>query len=258
MCGRFTLAASPEDIARLFDLASIESFPPRYNIAPTQPILLVLGGREARPETALDGRHAMLARWGLIPSWLRDTRGFPLLFNARSETVATKNAFRAALRHRRCLVPASGFYEWRKEGRKSRPYLVKPVSGRPFAFAGLMETAHGADGGEVDTATILTTAASADLAAIHERMPLVVEEGDYERWLDCRTFEPREVGDLLSPRRAGFFEAVEIDDRVNKAAYTAPDLQAPSRPAGEASSPGARRPGTVARAPSAQGSLFDD
>ncbi|MBC8129263.1 MAG: SOS response-associated peptidase, partial [Rhizobiaceae bacterium] len=138
MCGRFTLTATPREVADLLSLAEIEDFPPRYNIAPTQPILVILGGTELRPDANRSGREARLVRWGFVPGWVKDLKTFPLLFNARSETAAGKNAFKAAMKYRRCLVPASGFYEWRRDaaGKTGQAFFVRPRSGRPLAFAG--------------------------------------------------------------------------------------------------------------------------
>ncbi|WP_256477782.1 SOS response-associated peptidase [Aurantimonas marianensis] len=228
MCGRFTLTASPETMAEMLALAEIEPFPPRYNIAPTQPILLVIGGQADRPEANSPDRTAVLARWGFIPSWVKEWRSFPLLFNARAETAAEKNSFRAAMRHRRCLIPASGFYEWRRrEKAKSEAYFLRPGDGLPFCFAGVMETWLGADGSEVDTAAILTTAANRRIAPIHERMPVVVNPSDHARWLNCRENDPASIADVLNAANDDFFDPVRVTDRVNAVANTDPDIQRP-------------------------------
>lgn len=232
MCGRFTLTASPEEVQALFGLLDLEAFPPRYNIAPTQPILLVVAGPPRERGSNLPDRNALLVRWGLIPSWAKNPRDLPLLINARSETAAEKNAFRAAMRHRRALVPASGFYEWKRDGKKSTPFFIRPKGGGLVAFAGLMETFAEPGGSEIDTGAILTTAANDDVAAIHDRMPVVIRPSDYARWLDCRTQEPRDVADLMRPAEPGFFEAIPISDKVNKVANTGPDIQAPAVEAG--------------------------
>ena len=227
MCGRFSLIHAPEDVERLFDLAGLEAFPPRYNIAPTQPVLVVTAG-SARPEGSnLPDREARLMRWGLIPSWVKDTRGFPLLINARSETAATKPAFRAAMRHRRALMPASGFYEWKRDpaSKQSQAYWVRPAGGAPVAFGALHETWIAADGSEIDTVAILTTDANPAFAAIHDRMPVTIAPADFDRWLDCRTREPRDVADLLVPPAEGFYEAVPVSDAVNKVANAGPGVQ---------------------------------
>lgn len=231
MCGRFALTATREEVEALFGIPDLEDFPPRYNIAPTQPVLLIMAGPRPGPGSNLPSRRALLARWGLIPSWLKDTTGFPLLFNARSETAAEKATFRAAMRHRRVLVPASGFYEWhRPKDRKAKgqAYWVRPREGGIVAFAGLMETWHAADGSEIDTLAILTTQANAEFSAIHERMPVTVEPENFEEWLDCTTREPRDVAHLMPPPRQGFYEAVPVSDLVNKVANTGPQVQKPA------------------------------
>lgn len=232
MCGRFTLTASPEEVQALFGLLDLGPFPPRYNIAPTQPILLVVAGPPREPGSNLPDRNALLVRWGLIPAWAKNPRDLPLLINARSETAAEKNAFRAAMRHRRALVPASGFYEWKRDGKRSVPFFIRPKGGGIVAFAGLMETWSEPGGSEIDTGAILTTAANADVVGIHDRMPVVIQPADYARWLDCRTQEPRDVADLMRPAEPGFFEAIPISDKVNKVANTGPDIQAPVVEAG--------------------------
>jgi len=251
MCGRFSLTASARDVQEAFALAGIEPFPPRYNIAPTQPVVIIArkpGEHEAganRPD-----RHAVLARWGLIPAWVKDPKGFPLLINARAETAATKASFRAAMRHRRVLVPTSGFYEWRsakgsgekgsgeersgkkrsgdkRSGQKAQAFWVRPRNGGVIAFAGLLEHYLGPDGSEIDTVALLTCAARGALAAIHDRAPVVIAPESYERWLDCRTFGPDDVASLLQPGDPDFFEAIAVSDLVNKVANTSAAIQEP-------------------------------
>ncbi|WP_224005235.1 SOS response-associated peptidase [Aureimonas sp. SA4125] len=233
MCSRFTLTASPAETAALLGLGCVEPFPPRYNIAPAQPILVCLGGAEDRPDAGRPGRTSLLVRWGLIPGWVKDLKGFPLLFNATAEMAAEKNAFRAALRYRRCLVPASGWYEWSRDGRgrKKQAFFMKPRTVGPIAFAGLMETWLSPDGSEIDTAAILTTAASAALAPVRDRMPVVLDPADFARWLDCRTYDADGVDDLLRPAPDRLIEAVPVSDRVNRIADTSPEIQAPLAPA---------------------------
>lgn len=228
MCGRFALTEKPEAVAETFGLAELEAFPPRYNIAPSQPILIVTDGEAPARGANETGRRALLARWGFVPGWVKDPREFPMLINARAETAAEKPSFRAAMRHRRVLVPASGFYEWRKaeaKGGKGEPFWLRPRSGGVIAFAGLMETWASPDGSEFDSAAIVTTAANAALKSIHDRMPVVIHPEDFARWLDCRTQEPRDVAGLMRPAPEDFFEAVPISDKVNRVANTGPDLQ---------------------------------
>ncbi len=225
MCGRFALAVTPEELAAHFAIIDdLADFPPRYNIAPTQPILLVIAAPLHEPGSNLPDRRAMLVRWGFIPGWAKDPKALPLMINARAETAIEKPAFRAAMRHRRALVPASGFFEWKRDGRKSQPFWVRPRGGGIVAFAALMETYAEPGGSEIDTAAILTTHAGYDTAFIHDRAPVVIAPQDYARWLDCRTQEPRDVADLLRPADDGFFETIPVSDRVNKVANIGPDL----------------------------------
>ncbi|PZM16998.1 SOS response-associated peptidase [Rhizobium tubonense] len=231
MCGRFALTVSPEEVRELLGLLELEDFPARYNIAPTQPILVVIAGEGQDRGSNLPDRRALLVRWGLTPSWVKDPKEFPLLINARAETAIGKASFRAAMRHRRVLVPASGFYEWhrpaKETGEKPQAYWVRPRGGGIIAFAGLMETWSSSDGSEVDTGAIMTTKANRSMSSIHERMPVVIKPEDFSRWLDCKTQEPREVADLLVPAEEDFFEMIAVSDRVNKVANMGPDLQEP-------------------------------
>jgi putative SOS response-associated peptidase YedK len=224
MCGRFTLTASPEEIAELLGLDDLDPFPPRYNIAPTQPILNI-----ARGPTG--DRCALLVRWGLVPAWVKDPSSFSLLINARSETAAEKPAFRNAMRHRRVLIPASGFFEWHRPADKKarrQPYYIRPRDGGVVTFGGLMETWHAPDGSEIDTGCILTTSANRSIAGIHDRMPVVILPEDHERWLDCLNQEPRHVADLMVPAAEDYFDAIAISDKVNKTANSGPDILEPT------------------------------
>ncbi|MCV3738495.1 SOS response-associated peptidase [Rhizobium sp. TRM96647] len=263
MCGRFALTEPTARLKEFLDVVDVEEFPERYNIAPTQPILVVIAGDRQEPGSNLPDRRALLVRWGFTPSWVKDPREFPLLINARAETAIGKASFRAAMRHRRILVPASGFYEWHRPPKgskeKSQAYWIRPRNGGIVAFAGLMETWSSADGSEVDTGAILTTAANRAIGGIHDRMPVVIEPQDFARWLDCKTQEPREVEDLLRPIDDAFFEAVPVSDRVNKVANVGPEIQEPVAPAlaGAAASPAERQQG-ARRKPGKAGSGNDD
>lgn len=225
MCGRFSLLGTPEEIEAWFDLMELEAFPPRYNIAPTQPILMVVSGETPPPGSNRPNRRALLVRWGFIPGWVKDTANYPLMINARSETVFEKASFKAAMRHRRALIPASGFYEWRRNGDKPQAYWVRPRDGGIVAFAGLYEPWANAEGSEMDTGAILTTNASENLRFIHDRMPVVIDQKDFARWLDCKTQEPRHVADLMKPAQAELFEAIPVSDKVNNFANTGPEIQ---------------------------------
>ncbi len=230
MCGRFSLSVMPEEVRDALGLFELDAFPARYNIAPTQPILVVIQSERREPGSNMPERRAMLVRWGLLPSWVKDPNDFPLLINARAETAIGKASFKAAMRHRRVLVPASGFYEWHRPEKgsdeKSQAYWIRPRNGGVIAFAGLMETWSSPDGSEVDTGAILTVGSNRSIARIHDRMPVVIAPEDYDRWLDCRSYEPREVTDLLAAPADDFFEAVPVSNLVNKVSNTGPAVQA--------------------------------
>ncbi|MFS8054612.1 MULTISPECIES: SOS response-associated peptidase [Rhizobium] len=229
MCGRFALTETEKKVRELLGYLEHEDFPARFNIAPTQPILVVVSGDRQERGSNLPDRRALLVRWGFTPAWVKDPKEFPLLINARAETAIGKASFRAAMRHRRILIPASGFYEWhrpsKESGEKSQAYWIRPRHGGVIAFAGLMETWSSADGSEVDTGAILTTSANRTMRPIHDRMPVVIKPEDFTRWLDCKTQEPREVLDLMVPVQEDFFEAIPVSDRVNKVANMGPELQ---------------------------------
>lgn len=220
MCSRYSLTSPPEAVRKLFGAERIEDFPPRYNIAPTQPVLMAAQTGETAPQIRL-------VRWGLIPSWVKDPREFATLINARSETAAEKPSFRAAMRHRRCLVPADGFYEWTGRPGSKQPHLIRVKSGKLFAFAGIYENWLGADGSEIETMAILTTAANSEMAAVHDRMPVILDKKDYERWLDCRSGKADFILDLLKPAADGTLDIVKVSPRLNNPRNEGPDLQQP-------------------------------
>lgn len=190
MCGRFMLTATPEEVRRLFAYVEQPNFPPRDDIRPTEPIGVVVWAEGAR--------RFRLVRWGFWPSWVKDPRDFSLLINARAETALDKPSFRGAMRHGRCLVPATGFVEWRRDGTKRTPFRVMPRAGGLVAFAGLTETWSAPDGSEVDTAAILTVDADATVGAIHDRMPAVVPPERFSAWLDPAT-DAKAAAKLLAP-----------------------------------------------------------
>lgn len=225
MCGRFALVEEPQEVEEAFGLDMVEAFPPRYNIAPTQPILVIAAGPRRDPGSNRPNRQAQLARWGFIPGWVKEPDKFPLLINARVETAATKASFKAAMRHRRILIPASGFYEWKGSGRKNaQAWWVRPEGGGIVAFGGLLETWMEPGGTEIDTAAILTCAANSQIAHIHARMPVVVRPEHYSRWLDCMDNEPRDIADIIQPVVSGFFETIPVSNLVNKVANVGPQL----------------------------------
>ncbi|MBT1155188.1 SOS response-associated peptidase [Aminobacter anthyllidis] len=235
MCGRIAVLASPDETSAFLGVGDLESFPPRYNVAPTQPILVVMSGPQRPPGSNLPDRMALLARWGLIPAWNKNPADMPLLFNARSESAIEKASFKTAMRHRRALIPVSGFYEWKKlPGNRRQAYWLKPRKGGLVALAGLMETWSEPGGSEMDTAAILTTGASADILHIHDRMPVVIQPEDFARWLDCRTQEPRDVAALMRPAQPDFFEQIPVSELVNKVANVGPEIQQRVEPLPEA------------------------
>lgn len=216
MCGRYTLISAPEAIRALFCYAEQPNFPARYNIAPAQPIAIV--------RLSEGQRQFALVRWGLLPSWVKDPRSFSLLINARGESVQDKPAFRAAMRRRRCLVPADGFYEWKRVGPGKQPYYIRRAGGGPLAFAGLWETWTGPNGEEMETAAIVTTAANRDLSALHDRMPVVVEPDAFDLWLDCENVDAKTAAALIAPAREGLLEVYPVAAAVNRTANDAPSL----------------------------------
>ena len=206
MCGRFVITSSPEALRQLFGYFERPNFPPRYNVAPTQPIPVVVND---------NGRHFRLMRWGLWPAWMKDPRKFTLLINARAETVKEKPAFKNAIRRRRCLIPADGYYEWHTTDGVKRPYFIHRRDGHPIGFAAVAENWLGPNGEEVETVAIVTAASSADLAALHPRVPVTIGPEDFEFWLDCRSDEAESVMPLMRGPDVGDFVWHEISTRVN-------------------------------------------
>lgn len=229
MCGRYAITSAPEAIRALFRYDERPNFPPRYNVAPTQPIPVV---------RLVDGKRTFaLMRWGLIPAWVKDPKRFSLVINARGESVLNKPAFRNAMRRRRCLIPADGFYEWReREGRK-QPFYIRHASGAPMAFAGLSETWTGPNGEELDTAAIVTTAANRTLSVIHDRMPVVLPPEAFDLWLDCGTVDAPTAAALIAPAADHLFTFYAISSAVNRVANDSPELIAPYTPPLEPQAP---------------------
>jgi len=210
MCGRFVITSPPAAVRQVFGYAEQPNFPPRYNIAPTQPIpVVILENGE---------RHFKLMRWGLVPAWVKDPRQFTLLINARSETVLDKPAFKNAIKRRRCLIPADGYYEWHSAGGRKRPHFIYRRDHQLFGLAGLAETWVGPNGEEVDTVAIVTAPASPDLAVLHHRVPVTIAAGDFTRWLDGLNHDAESAMALLVGPAEGEFGWHEISTRVNAAA----------------------------------------
>jgi putative SOS response-associated peptidase YedK len=224
MCGRFAITLPPEAVRGFFAYIEQPNFPPRYNIAPTQPIPIVT----AQAHSAGECRHFTLMRWGFLPGFVKDPKAFPLIINARAESILDKASFRAAVQRRRCLVIADGFYEWRRgPGRDKRPFLVHRANGEPMGFAGLYETWSYASGGEIDTACIITTSANRLMTQVHDRMPVIIPRPEHTRWLDNDGVDATEAMALARPAPEDALELVEIGPAVNKSANDGPELQTP-------------------------------
>jgi putative SOS response-associated peptidase YedK len=221
MCSRYSLTSPPEAVRAYFRYDNEAAFPPRYNIAPSQPVAIVRN-------TPAGGRELALVRWGLLPGWVKDPRAFKMLINARGETAADKPSFRAAMRHRRCLVPTDGFYEWTGETGAKRPHLVRPRSGAPMALAAIFEHWQGADGSEIETMAILTVAANRAMSALHERMPAIVAPEDFDVWLDCRPGTAEVVAGLLRPAPEGLLDIIEVSRKLNNPRNEGPEVQEPA------------------------------
>jgi putative SOS response-associated peptidase YedK len=219
MCGRFTLSSPIEAIqAELPELELPGDYRPRFNIAPTQLVLAV------RPSS--EGLVTAWLRWGLIPYWAGDPAMGNRFINARAETLARRPAFRDAFRRRRCWVLADGYYEWVREGPSKRPMRIRLADGRPFAMAGLWERWYPRGAEPVESCTLVTTDASPSIAALHDRMPVILPPGARERWLD-RAASPSELGLLLQPYAGKELEAYAVSTLVNSPANDVPDCLAP-------------------------------
>ncbi|MUL34810.1 SOS response-associated peptidase [Gloeocapsopsis dulcis] len=215
MCGRYTLSQSTEAIAAAFQLDTVPELEPRYNIAPTQLVPVVLYPPEKQ-------RQLKLFRWGLIPSWAKDPSIGSRLINARSETVSEKPSFRAAFRQRRCLVVADGFYEWQRQEHKKQPYYFQRQDKQPFGFAGLWEHWQSPEGETINTCTILTTEANELMHPIHDRMPVILNSQDYALWLEPTT-QPTELQHLLHPYPSQAMNSYPVSTLVNKPTNNSPE-----------------------------------
>ena len=216
MCGRYSLTADLGELAGRFEFdGDWDAFDKRYNIAPTQEVLTVVGGQT---------RRAGFMRWGLIPHWAKDIKVGSRMINARAETVAEKPAFRDALRRRRCLVLADGFYEWQRVGGSRRPMRVVMQSGEPFAFAGLWSVWTDLQGNRIPSCAIITTEANDLLRHIHDRMPVILPRDLEEVWLDADVQDPGTLGGVLAPYQDGAMEVYEVSTLVNSAANDGPEV----------------------------------
>jgi putative SOS response-associated peptidase YedK len=254
MCGRFVITSPPAALRQIFGYLDQPNFPPRHNVAPTQPIPVVIienGTRRFR-----------LMRWGLIPAWVKDPRGFSLLINARAETMTEKPAFKNAIKRRRCLIPADGYYEWQASGQRKRPFYIHRRDGSPIGLAGLAETWIGPNGEELDTVAIVTAPANRDLAVLHHRVPVTIAPGDFDRWLDCSADDAEAAIGLMVAPVEGEFAWHPVSTRVNRTAnddaqlilpITAEEIEAEER---STQKPAMRKPVAAASKDDGQGSLF--
>jgi putative SOS response-associated peptidase YedK len=221
MCGRYASTLPPELMVELFKLLKMIDVVPRYNIAPTQPVAAIW--------EAHGRREAHFARWGLVPGWVKDPREFPLLVNARVETMSEKPAFRDALKHGRCIIPASGYYEWHTNPDKTKqPYYITMEDGRPMALAGLYASWMGPNGEEIDSVATITVAANAQLSEVHDRMPAILEGEAIDHWLNVRDVRAHEAGQLALPLPDGALKFHPVSTRVNSARDDDPGLIEPA------------------------------
>jgi len=221
MCGRFVLRASSQNLQMSFELDEAPQTGPRYNIAPTQPVLAV----RTNPHGGL--REATYLNWGLIPFWAKDPRIGSRMINARSETAAEKPSFRAAYKYRRCIVPADGFYEWKKERGGKQPYLIGLESGEVFGIAGLWEHWE-RDGSAVESCTLLTTDANEFMEPLHHRMPVILDRQDYDEWLDPGVQTAGLLLHLMRPFSGAPMRAVAVGKMVNNARNDEPGCVEPA------------------------------
>lgn len=253
MCGRYAATLPPEMLVELFRLVNSIEMPPRYNITPTQPIAVVWeqNGR----------RSIQLVRWGFVPGWVKDPREFSLLINARSETMAEKPSFRNAVKNSRCIVPASGYFEWMAgpDGKK-QPYYITMADDSPMLFAGLYSQWAGPNGEEVDTALIVTVGAVLEMATIHDRMPAILNgPAAVDDWLNTRDVGVKEAEQLMLPLPAELLKYHPVSKAVGSTRADGPDLIRPLSPeemAENASSRPPRPKKQAAGGTGGQGSLF--
>lgn len=207
MCSLYDLTTPAEAVRAYFGYSDRPNFPPRDHIRPTEPIAVVLLDERGQ-------RRFRLRRWGLLPFFVKDPKTFPTLFNARSEELLDKPSFRNAVRRRRCLIPADGFYEWTGPKGKRRPYYLRPQPPHLIAFAGIFESWSEPEGGVIDTATILTCAPNATVAPLHNRMPVILAPGCYDAWLDTKHVSAEEALAMAGPAPDDLLEASPVPGRT--------------------------------------------
>jgi putative SOS response-associated peptidase YedK len=215
MCGRFEIHSAIDIIAELFGVAEWDiDYPPHYNIAPGQDILIVIND---------GGRKFIKSHWGFVPSWSRELNSGYRMINARAETAASSRAFRSAFEKQRCLVVADGFYEWRKEGTTKKPFYIRLKSRKPFGFAGLYNIWTSPEGERLCTSTIITTDANELVKPIHDRMPVITAAGKYDRWLDPENQDSSALQGILHPYPSGEMECFPVTPKVNSFKYNSPE-----------------------------------
>ncbi len=222
MCGRYRLSRRKQLLEEYFDSGpGDEDWAPRYNIAPTQPVPVI----RQNPKEPV--RELSLLRWGLIPSWAKNSSAGAQMINARSETAATKPAFRDALKFRRCMIPADGFYEWKRTGTVKQPYCFEVDGGKLFAFAGIWDRWKDESGNMVETCSILTTTPNAVTSVVHDRMPVILNPDSYDLWLDPGMRDVSTVSDLLKPCDARLMRCYPVSARINHVANDDEESSAP-------------------------------
>ena len=221
MCGRFASIHAPHQLQQWYDALAMPDFPGRYNIAPSASIVAL--------RSEAQGRVGVMMRWGFTPAWAKDPATMPMLNNARGETVAEKPMFRQAFRRRRCIIPASGFYEWKAVPgqRAKQPFYISSRDGHPLSFAGLWEAAKNAEGERIDTCAIITTDANAVVQPIHDRMPVIVDRADWTVWLSDEAVAVEELMSLIKPFNADTMQAWGVAHAVNKVSNNDPSLLQP-------------------------------
>jgi putative SOS response-associated peptidase YedK len=219
MCGRFVRAVSLEDIADEFgvDTPSFD-LSPSYNIAPSQDIAVIINGGK---------KSLALCTWGLIPSWAKDPKIGYKMINARAETVAEKPSFRSSFNKHRILIPATGFYEWKKEGRLKVPFHISLKSGKPFGFAGLLSLWTSPEKKQICTCTIITTSANDLLLDIHDRMPVIIQKTDEEKWLNSKEQDKGALLAMLTPYPSDEMDYCTVSSSVNSPSHNSPDCIKP-------------------------------
>jgi len=209
MCGRFAITTPPDAVRAYFGYKEQPNFPPRYNIAPTQPIPIIRMNAQAREFT--------LVRWGLVPSWMKEISPSKPMINARAETLLEKPSFKKAAARRRCLLPINGYYEWKRaKGEAPKPYFIQQKDGGLLALAGIWEHWQGADGSEIESAALITTAANEALSPIHHRMPVILDKVAQARWLNVTDVNAEEACEFLQPAHNNHLSAHPVSPAVNK------------------------------------------